>query len=75
METLDARGWRCPMPLLKVKLWLKSAAAGQQLRLTIDDAGSRQDIPNYLANTAQPFQVVEDHDTHLILVLAKSPKE
>lgn len=73
METLDARGWRCPLPLLKVKLWLKSAVVGQQLRLMLDDAGSRQDVPNYLANIEQQFQVLEDHSTHLTLVLTKSP--
>lgn len=72
METLDARGWRCPLPLLKVKLWLKSAAQGQQLRLIIDDAGSRQDIPNYLTNINQHYQVLERCSAHLILVLTKS---
>ena len=73
METLDASAWRCPLPLLQVKVWLKTAMAGQQLRLCIADIGSRQDIPRYLLRMGH--QVTEESDDgHVLnLLITKAP--
>ncbi|GAA3951212.1 sulfurtransferase TusA family protein [Allohahella marinimesophila] len=48
IRKLDLRGLRCPMPLLKTKLALKTLAADEMLEVTADDAGTRKDFPAFL---------------------------
>ena len=48
MEQLDLTPWRCPEPLIRLKLWLRQARPGQSLLILLADPGSRQDIPAYL---------------------------
>ena len=45
---LDARGLRCPMPLLKTRQALRGLASGQTLLVRATDIGARRDIPAYL---------------------------
>ncbi|GGB32233.1 hypothetical protein GCM10011502_01520 [Oceanisphaera marina] len=73
MQTLDASAWRCPLPLLKVKLWLKAAQGGQQLQLLIADAGSRQDIPAYLLRMGHSVTRVSEETNMLTLIITKAP--
>lgn len=72
MEILDASAWRCPLPLLRVKLWLKAAEGGQQLRLLLRDSGSRQDIPAYVSRMGHAVEVLADDDEMLILMITKA---
>lgn len=44
---VDARGMRCPMPLLKAKQALRDLAQGQVLRVIATDAGSWRDFQSY----------------------------
>ncbi|WP_445397522.1 sulfurtransferase TusA family protein [Zobellella sp. An-6] len=73
MDTLDARALRCPLPLLRVKLWLRAAAAGQRLRLWLADPGSRRDIPAFVARAGHRVEVVADDAERLELVITKAP--
>lgn len=73
MEILDASSWRCPLPLLKVKMWLKAAETGQQLQLCLSDAGSRQDIPLYLLRMGHTVTQLSNDDNLLILLITKAP--
>lgn len=72
MEILDASAWRCPLPLLRVKLWLKAAEGGQQLRLLLRDSGSRQDIPAYVSRMGHAVEVLADDGEMLILMITKA---
>nr|WP_223427145.1 sulfurtransferase TusA family protein [Alcanivorax limicola] len=47
-SVLDARGLRCPMPLLKTRQALRGLASGQTLLVRATDIGARRDIPAYL---------------------------
>lgn len=73
VETLDASAWRCPLPLLRIKVWLKTATVGQQLRLCISDAGSRQDIPAYLLRMGHGLTEESDDGHLLMLLITKAP--
>ncbi|MBO1518892.1 sulfurtransferase TusA family protein [Oceanisphaera pacifica] len=73
MDTLDASALRCPLPLLQVKLWLKTATDGQELQLLVSDAGSRQDIPAYLLRMGHGVSVVSDTPSVLTLTITKAP--
>lgn len=44
-EQVDARGLRCPMPLLKAKQALNRAPAGGLVQVLATDAGAERDFP------------------------------
>src|SRR5690606_6618870 len=48
VRKLDLRGLRCPMPLLKTKLALKTLNVDEMLEVTADDVGTRKDFPAFL---------------------------
>ncbi len=41
---VDARGLRCPMPLLKAKQALNTMQSGERLKVVATDAGSQRDF-------------------------------
>ncbi|RQM87557.1 sulfurtransferase TusA family protein [Aeromonas dhakensis] len=69
MECLDLTPWRCPEPLIRLKLWLRQAKPGQALAIRRADAGPRQDIPAYLQRQGHPFTLQEAPDNTLSLQL------
>ena len=50
--TLDLRGLRCPMPLLKLKQALHKTEAGRRLIVLTTDSGAQRDIPAFLRHTS-----------------------
>ncbi|MGY3896482.1 sulfurtransferase TusA family protein [Aeromonas enterica] len=76
MEHLDLTPWRCPEPLIQLKLWLRQAQPGQSLSIRLSDPGSRQDIPAYLQRQGHPFTLQQAPDNTISLQLvvgAKTP--
>ncbi|MBP4040706.1 MULTISPECIES: sulfurtransferase TusA family protein [Aeromonas] len=69
MEQLDLTPWRCPEPLIRLKLWLRQARPGQSLLILLADPGSRQDIPAYLRRQGHSVQSLEESPTRLSLRL------
>ncbi|MFT7684406.1 sulfurtransferase TusA family protein [Moritella dasanensis] len=65
MQQLDLSAYTCPLPLIKVKLWLKQAELGTEIIVLLTDPGSRQDIPKFLTSLGQT--VVELENSALIL--------
>lgn len=51
MNTVDARGHRCPVPTLMLRRALEAAASGEQVRLVADDPMARIDVPHFVAET------------------------
>ena len=50
--TLDAKGLKCPMPVLKASKIIKGMTSGQTFELIADDAGAKSDVPPLLNKTA-----------------------
>ncbi|MBL1378688.1 sulfurtransferase TusA family protein [Zobellella iuensis] len=73
MDKLDASALRCPLPLIRVKLWLRAAQDGERLRVLLRDPGSRQDIPAYVSGIGHPVEVVIDDAERLELIITKAP--
>lgn len=46
-QEVDARGLRCPLPLLKAKQALNAMAVGESLRVLATDQGSVRDFRTY----------------------------
>jgi tRNA 2-thiouridine synthesizing protein A len=45
---VDARGHRCPVPTLRLRRALASAASGSRVLLLADDPMARIDVPHFL---------------------------
>ncbi|MBQ1540712.1 SirA family protein [Caulobacter sp. CCUG 60055] len=54
---VDARGHQCPVPTLKLRKALASAAPGQAVRLLADDPMARIDVPHFAAQNG--FELLE----------------
>lgn len=57
--TLDLRGLRCPMPLLKLKQYLHKAEVGTVLSVHTSDSGAQRDIPAFLRYTGHTLISLE----------------
>ena len=54
-ETLDARGLRCPLPVLKMEKRLEQLPAGTTLIVLATDPIARIDIPLYCTQNGHAF--------------------
>lgn len=57
-ECLDARGLSCPLPLLKMKLTLKSMIAGQVLNVLTSDPASVNDFTRFCELTEHQLLMI-----------------
>lgn len=69
---LDARGLRCPMPLLKTKQTMRDMAPAQLLRVLATDAGSVRDFRAY-ANLSGVELVNFEYRAGIYCYLLKKP--
>ena len=49
--TIDAKGKKCPMPVLLTSKGIKQLEAGQIMLVEATDGGSRSDIPSWARDT------------------------
>jgi TusA-related sulfurtransferase len=48
MKKLDARGLKCPMPIVKAKKEIDAMAPGEELEVTATDSGSVPDFQGWV---------------------------
>ncbi len=60
--TADARGQKCPMPVLLASRHMKGLSSGQVLLVEATDGGSQSDIPSWAKDTGNELvdSAVED---------------
>lgn len=56
---LDARGWKCPLPVLKASKLLALAAPGEVLRVDATDPKSEEDFREWAARDARVVELLE----------------
>lgn len=49
--TIDAKGQKCPMPVLMTSRGIKKLESGQIMLVEATDGGSRSDIPSWARDT------------------------
>ncbi|MGN6130775.1 MAG: sulfurtransferase TusA family protein [Nocardioidaceae bacterium] len=49
--TIDAKGQKCPMPVLMTSRGIKKLESGQIMVVEATDSGSRSDIPSWARDT------------------------
>lgn len=75
MEQLDLTRWRCPEPLIQLKLWLRQAQTGQSLCIMLADSGSRRDIPTYLQRQGHRIVAQQESEARLALQVVVGAKQ
>lgn len=57
---LDARGLKCPLPVLKARKTLRSMAVGEILAVLVTDPGAPQDFQHFCATTGHEWIRCDD---------------
>jgi tRNA 2-thiouridine synthesizing protein A len=70
--TVDARGQKCPMPVLLTSRAAKKLQAGQILVVEATDRGSQSDIPSWAKDTGNELLESTSDDGVFRYVIRKS---
>ena len=57
--TLDARGYRCPIPVIRLEAKLRAAAPGAQVTVFSDDPVAAVDIPHFCREAGHRVERLE----------------
>ena len=68
-KTLDLRGLRCPLPVLKARKALKVMAPGTQVQILITDSSAPGDFQDFCAVTGHQWLGIETLADHSRLFL------
>jgi len=70
-ETIDTRGLRCPLPVLKARKRLKSLCDGAQLTVIADDPAAIIDVPHFCMEQGHGLDSQSQDDGVLTFVIRK----
>jgi len=68
---VDARGLRCPLPLLKAKQALNQTSVGSYIRVLATDAGSVRDFHAYADLSGNHIHLFREYDGVYEYILQK----
>ena len=60
--TIDAKGKKCPMPVLMTSKGIKQIQSGQVMLVEATDGGSRSDIPSWAKDTGNELLETSNED-------------
>jgi tRNA 2-thiouridine synthesizing protein A len=60
--TIDAKGQKCPLPVLLAARGIKDLQPGQLMLVEATDSGSRSDIPAWAKDTGNVLVEASSHD-------------
>ena len=70
---LDARGLKCPMPIIKLGAAVRAMAPGEEIRVIADDKGFPPDVRAWAAKTGHTLVSLEEWDpARLVAVIRKA---
>lgn len=70
--TIDAKGKKCPMPVLMTAKGVKQIEVGQIMLVEATDGGSRSDIPAWAKDTGNELLETSSEDGYFRYVIRKS---
>ena len=68
-ETLDCRGLKCPLPVLKMEKRLSQLSAGAGLTVLATDPMARIDIPLYCRQNGHACEVSQNGETYRFAIV------
>lgn len=66
-SVVDARGLRCPLPVIRLAAVARTCPPGTVLTLLADDPAVRTDVPAWARMRGHAVLAVEDERDHLVL--------
>lgn len=70
--TIDAKGQKCPMPVLLTSRGIKKIESGQVMLVEATDGGSRSDIPSWAKDTGNELlEASTDDDVYRFVIRKK----
>lgn len=70
--TIDAKGQKCPMPVLLTSRGIKKIESGQIMLVEATDGGSKSDIPSWAKDTGNELvETSEDNGVFRYLIRKK----
>ena len=72
VNTLDARGLNCPLPILRTKKTLAGMQAGEVLQITATDPGSVKDLDSFCSQTGNQMLSSEEADGEFHFLIRKA---
>lgn len=70
-KELDARGLRCPLPILRCKKGIAELEGGQVLKILATDPGAVKDFQAFCRQTGHELLSQEQRDTELTFYIRK----
>jgi cysteine desulfurase len=71
---LDARGMKCPMPIIKLSSALKTLPVGGELTIVADDKGFPPDLHAWCEKTGQELVSLDDHAPARLVAVVRRTK-
>jgi selenium metabolism protein YedF len=69
METINATGKPCPIPVIEAKKALRSCAAGDTVRILVDNDIARQNLEKMAKGTGSGFSFEKQNDGTILVIL------
>lgn len=70
-QELDARGLRCPLPILRCKKGIAELEGGQVLKVLATDPGAVKDFQAFCRQTGHELLSQEQQDSEFIFYIRK----
>ncbi|MEQ8228732.1 MAG: sulfurtransferase TusA family protein [Rhodospirillales bacterium] len=71
-DTLDARGLKCPLPVLKAKKAMKPLVSGDTLTVLATDPSAPKDFEEFCAATGYALEENRTEGSDFIIIIRKS---
>ncbi len=71
-EILDAKGLRCPEPLMLVRNRMRTMASGQRLQVLATDPATARDLRDFCRFMGHQLLAAEALDTHWQFLIQKA---
>ena len=72
---LDARGLRCPLPLLKLKQTLHGMIGGEEIEVWTTDPGSVRDFQAFLRQSGHQLLDITESPEENYFLIRKKPED
>ena len=72
VQTIDAKGLSCPLPLLKAKQGLHQVSTDECVEVLATDAGSVRDFHAFIALTDHRMIEFTEYDDHYRYIIKKA---
>ena len=74
LEIFDARGYRCPVPVIRLEAMLRRLEPGRQIKIIADDPVAAVDIPYYCSRAGHHAKRLPNQGESCVFLVTRSAK-